>query len=181
MCFWNNKKKKILNSSWCHIEDISLCVYRKYTSDSTNFVLHMYTWNEYKWNYNSAGHGRNGNQGSQCDQIIRGRKKNGVGGGEEQRGKRLQRWRKPWLPGKDGGTMMQSENLREVRTEHRHGRMNSRVRREITCSRSAAVCCVLVWRQRLLRQEESVPEPVVKPTDAQQQHSFQDEREKENR
>lgn len=88
----------------------------------------------------SGGRGRNGNQAKACHQLIRGRKKEESGGG---RGERKERWRKPWLQGKDGGKMMHGEDLGGVRTGRMNRRMIGRAGRQITCSRCAAV--VMAW------------------------------------
>lgn len=108
------------------------------------------------------------------------KKKRRVGGGREEQGaERKERWRKPWLQGRDGGKMMHGEDLRGVRTGRANGRMTGRGGRQITCSRCDAV--VMVYRQDLLRRGESVPKPpsAAKATDEQQRlHSFQRERQR---
>lgn len=100
-------------------------------------------------------------------------KKRRVGGRRSAARRRGLGWRKPWLPGKDGGRMKHSEDFRQVRTEHGYGRMNSK-KTELPAVDEPLLCYGLVCRC-------SVPKPsfVTKPTDEQQQqlHSFQRKRE----
>lgn len=108
------------------------------------------------------------------------KKEESGGGREDQRGKRKERWRKPWLQGKDGGEddarrgPPRGQGLKKARRDDRYSRKTDYLQWMCRC------CCGSVCRQDLLRQGESVPNPpsTAKPTEEQQQlHSFQSKRE----
>lgn len=94
------------------------------------------------------------------------------GGKEEQRGEKKERWRKPWLPGKDGGRMVYSGDLRGVRAVR--GTAGWEHGDRLPAGEAAVGLDAAAW---IFRAGESEPTP----PEQQQLHSFQGRERKSGR